>query len=507
MRARDLLAALLAIVCLAPLAGAQLHKDTRLGFQFKPPKKFVALAIEPGETIVVAKYQSEQREHGSTYGNQANPSFGVSFYPNALIDVERSTYVERLWERVETALGYCNVEKSKEARIGKDSCLEKHLRPENGGQTYYVAVLDQDEGVFVFTGSVISERFSKYASDFSKAAKSFKRIDQDDHSERDAELEQMSEQERFLQTQIDKLPPGWEHLRTERYLFLFDADKAWVKGLAEQIEAMRDVYQVVYPLDEPITAVSIVRVCKSRDEYLGYGGREGTGGYWNPGQRELVFFDAPPRVDNESVLNHEAFHQYIYYFYGELSPHSWYNEGTGDYFSGARLTRSYRIKEFYTAPGGYNRLPSVKEGCRLLAEGHTENPRCATPLKDLLHFSQAEYYSRGGVHYPQGWALIHMLRESKRLEPKWERILDDYLVNLLEAREEVAVQTRDRAMEQAEKKEPGSAAELPQEPEEWYGRADTDEIQDLAYAKTFAEWNQDDWDRFQQAYLDYVEKL
>ena len=505
MRTLHLIALVVASSLMAAPAAAQLHKDTRLGFQFKPPKDFGAIALKPTERTTVAKYQSEHREYSSS-GAQSSPTFVLRYFPLG-DDADAETEVERHWERAEEAYGYSKVVKQKKLRIAKINCLEKHIRPENGGQTAFWAVLPQDEGIFVFHGLAISERFDKYAKEFSKAAKSFKRIKKEDTSEREAELDQMSEQERYLQTQVDKLPPGWESLRTDRYLFLFNADKNWVKELGKQIEKIRDTYEELYPPDEPITAVSIVRVCASFDEYLGYGGRKGTGGYWSSFHKELVIFDRPPRNTTAAILNHEAFHQYIYYFYGELAPHSWYNEGTGDYFAGARMTKSYRIKGFGDAPGGIGRKGTVKEACRLLGEGSTENSGCATPLKDLMRYTQGEYYARAGVHYAQGWGVVHMLRESKRLRPKEKLILEEYLLNLVAARHEVAIKARDRAMEQAEKKEPGSSAELDQDPEDWYAGADTNEIQALAYEKTFSEWSQDDWDKFNQSYLEYVEKL
>ena len=57
----------------------------------------------------------------------------------------------------------------------------------------------------------------------------------------------MSEQERFLQDQIDKLPRGWDHLRTDRYLFLFNAEKSFVKDMGDQIESIRNTYEELYP--------------------------------------------------------------------------------------------------------------------------------------------------------------------------------------------------------------------------------------------------------------------
>jgi hypothetical protein len=58
---------------------------------------------------------------------------------------------------------------------------------------------------------------------------------------------------------------------------------------------------------------------------MSYGGPGGSAGYWNWGTQELVFFDdkgGDGRNDTWLVLNHEAFHQFIFYFYGNISPHS-----------------------------------------------------------------------------------------------------------------------------------------------------------------------------------------
>jgi len=46
--------------------------------------------------------------------------------------------------------------------------------------------------------------------------------------------------------------------------------------------------------------------------------------------------------DSLRVLYHEAFHQYIHYAVGDVAPHSWFNEGHGDYFAG----HNYRGRKF-----------------------------------------------------------------------------------------------------------------------------------------------------------------
>lgn len=499
----------LALLALAGAGLGQIHKDTRLGFQIKPPKKFEPIALKPGQSNPICQWQSEKREYGS--GDRAYSSFmstfQVSFYDSRFRpdDLSQDEWVAATWERLEKGIGFGTVLKEGDVKVARSEGYEKQIESDGSALSYHVTVLPQEDGLFVFHGASITDRFKNYARDFAKAVKSFKRIDKEDFSDRDAELSQMDSQERRLQTIIDKLPDGWESLRTDRYLFIFDADKDFVKELSEQIEAIRDVYEELYPPDRPIEDVSIVRVCKDHDTYLGYGGREGTGGYWNSGLRELVIFDMPPRDFTVAVLNHEAFHQYIYYFYGELSPHSWYNEGTGDYFAGADMTKTYRIKNFEKQVGGVARKETVKTAVRERRAGRSG----ATPLKDLLRFSQQQYYADSRTHYAQGWAVIHFLRESKRLDDKWERILDDYLVALLEARHEIATEIMERDFEQRKRKKK-STDDLSSDPADYYTTASltrTNDIQDLAYDKTFEDWTDDDWVEFDEAWMDYVEKL
>ncbi len=497
----------LALTSLLPSSvTAQLHKDTRLGYQFKPAKNFEAFPVQPNQVVSVARFKSTK---ATISGNQTwHNTMNVMFFPNSMVPEgdSREQYFEQLVLELEESEGYCEVDKDKQISVGRRPARERYLIPQAGELAVYQLLLDQEDGVFVFTGKTWKDRFKKDVKDLSKSAKSFKRIDKEAPSEENGERSQMTEQERFLQEQIDKLPRGWDSMRTDRYLFLFNAEKTFVKQMGDQIEAIRDTYEELYPPEgESFDDISIVRVCDSRQDYLGYGGSEGSGGYWSSGQRELVFFDMAPRSFTLAVLNHEAFHQYIYYFYGELAPHSWYNEGHGDYFAGAKLSRSYRVLSFGNAGGGIGRQEGVKKACMLRSQGKDSSDGAATALQDLMRYSQQEYYANGRVHYAQGWALVHMLRESKRLKPQWKRILPDYLGNLLEARLEVAQGLMLKAQEQYKKEPVGQAPSS--DPEDYFQQANTNEIQDLTYEKTFGSWTDEDWDDFDAFYLKYVEKV
>jgi len=214
--------------------------------------------------------------------------------------------------------------------------------------------------------------------------------------------------------------------------------------IAERIESIREqIYEVQFKPAEPIKAVSIVRICGDRNEYHKYGGPPGSAGYWNSWAEELVFYDASPAKeaddDTLAVLYHEAFHQYIYYSVGNVAPHSWFNEGHGDYYAGSRYkSHKWKVGPFDWRVGTVKN--AIREGPRTFTVKKDEqsgkevklfaSDKGYTPIKDLVAFSQGDYYSYPGVSYAQGWSLIYFLREevpkNKKYAEKWGKILDTY---------------------------------------------------------------------------------
>jgi hypothetical protein len=179
---------------------------------------------------------------------------------------------------------------------------------------------------------------------------------------------------------------------------------------------------------------SVVRVCANREQYMSYGGPQSTSGFWSPGTEELVLFDDQAvlgRAKTWGTLFHEAFHQYIYYFYGNIAPHSWYNEGTGDFYSGYE----YKNRRF-TLGKPEERNGTIKTALR---EGKF------VPLAELVRMTQKEYYGSSKhettvfTHYAQGWSLVYFLRTGKKngargWDPRWDSILDTYLLALASSR-------------------------------------------------------------------------
>lgn len=232
-----------------------------------------------------------------------------------------------------------------------------------------------------------------------------------------------------IQVRLD-LVRGWKAEDTENYIVVYDTpDQPLVRRILRDLELLRKEYEKMFPPAKPVEAVSTVRVCKNRMEYLSYGAPEMSAGYWNWVDEELVFYDAEMVDKNYRtsdantfiVLYHEAFHQYIHYSTGELPPHSWFNEGTGDYFSGA-VIKDGKLQRIGPNPW---RLETIQGAIR--AEQFV-------PWQDMIKFEQPQYYNPLIVHtcYAQGWSMIYFLRKCDAVEkrPEWKKILPTYFDTL-----------------------------------------------------------------------------
>jgi hypothetical protein len=301
----------------------------------------------------------------------------------------------------------------------------------------------------------------KYKRDFEAIAKSFKFFD--DKAEDVEALDVLDgvniTPRRRREIERGKIK-GWNVIVSpkKQYVVIYNTkngkNHALAQTIAERIEKIREqVYEVQFPPAKPIQAVSVVRVCADAKDYSDYGGPGGSAGYWSSGSEELVFYDmsASKKIDDDTVgvLYHEAFHQFIYYSVGDVAPHSWFNEGHGDYYAGARYRNGkFTIEKFDWRVGTVQ--GAIVEGPRprktkidpkgnpvLDEEGNPVREwgnKGYTPLCDLVRFSQGEYYSYPGVSYAQGWSLIYFLREivpkNKKWNEKWGKILSTYFDTL-----------------------------------------------------------------------------
>lgn len=197
---------------------------------------------------------------------------------------------------------------------------------------------------------------------------------------------------------------GWHAFDSEEYIYLVHGDdtQAW-KDFDGQLSGVRRYlteHVLTHRNQEP-EDVGVVRLCKSRQEYLDYGGQGWTAGYFSPSEDELVLYDPGNTAAMLNVLRHESFHQYIYAALGGISPHIWFDEGY------AELMASATVEEQRLT--GFNSLP---HHLQTLSEMLGEHGKGLEPLDVFLHLSQKDFYAAPREYYAQAWIWLEFLVNS-----------------------------------------------------------------------------------------------
>lgn len=466
------LAALLPLLLTAGLAaqipaGYRIHEDEEHGFRWGVHPSFDPLPTQPTEKQILGRFVQQPSERSRRKGQveRGRPEWFV-VQLGSLGETEASEKdekrtvasrppVEEAEQRLRTffqqrriALGLHEIRRQK-ASGGRPERIDYELFPstqrdQKSGPPVGFGRLwcDPQRFAFVFGGTSSGEDYDEVKVLFRRMAASLEAMDRDPEREKDLakraeKYEKLGyKQPRYRVEVEDQLVRGWKAIHTENYVIIYDSrDKNLLSILERHLEAMRSFYEQVFPPSEEIEEVSTVRVCKDRDEYLSYGGDRlrGSAGFWNSNTRELVLYDNVKgqqgsklgNLDSLIVLYHEAFHQYIYYAVGEIAPHSWFNEGYGDYFSGSRISgktvRSVEVNPW--------RVNTIKE---VVARSKDQGKPEYLSIDRLIHASQAEYYRNGARNYAQGWSFIHFLRESRAVEKNeaWKAILPRYFDTL-----------------------------------------------------------------------------
>jgi hypothetical protein len=429
-------------------------KDERLGLSVRVPDKYDPIPIDPNEYYILAKFNGPkeieyQRDRQILYPSEmyvvripTNEKATVKVKINGEereIEIPESFRAKTVKDYFEKTYRKVEWKSEKDVTIGgrpakQLDCTVYGLNGEIGTR-FLATVFPTEDAEYGVVGGILASKFDKYAPAFRAAAKTFKldaakleaaiKADKDRREAKaeglegydSASLAKNREEKTQWAEQTVKSLPGWFVLPTDHYVIVSNTDKAFCKEIGKRLETLRtDIYEKMFPPEKPINAVSIVRVCKNLDEYHAYGGPGGSAGYWNSHAEELVMFD---NKDNDreytfEVMYHEAFHQYIHYAAGELPPHSWFNEGTGDYFSG------HKYKNGKFSVGKCERTETIRNAVR---EGK------AFPLRKFLYMEQSEYYSQPDVAYAQGWAFVYFLREGTS-DARWKAINTIYFDTL-----------------------------------------------------------------------------
>ena len=513
--ARTLTLLLLAAAALAPAAFAQKVVSKPVdckeeGFQFKPLRDFDAVPID-GDGVEVLKF-------GSDKGDIV--AYAFKDRASGKVDKGRSVAKKRRQDIIEYLDGRYkgfNEKKAKSPDIDEtvkiDGIEAKHRR-----YTIELADFSFSLDVWSFPLShadihllfvVKDEMDRRWNAAVTKSAKSFKQIERVAAKEIDTSSRTFEDQLAWAENEASKVE-GWNAIGTKskRFVVLTNATKkAIIKEVLDRLEVSRDLYERDFPPPDDFKAVSVVRICKSAEEFRSFSGAPpGVAGYFSPSTVELVLYDnvETNRNSTYAVVSHEAFHQYCHFLFGQSEAHRWFDEGHGDYYGGMKITGK-RGKITPKMPAGLDRLSVIREMVR---------QETYKPLSDHLYYNHSQWQNQGPSNvsgYAQSWSVVYMLRQGalKKVNKKvWKKeyadIIPTYVRVLNEGFQEAYAEIRDKKIAEAKKRgKELDPSELVVNRFQLDPRR-KDEIWDAAME---ASWGQIDLDEFEENWKLYVEKF
>ncbi|MCK6461059.1 MAG: hypothetical protein L6Q95_14340, partial [Planctomycetes bacterium] len=445
----------------APITLGPRYKDESNGFQIQVPEKWDQVPTKFQEVALVGKWSGKAKRGGVTPAllvlRFLQPKEGTAETPREAAEQGVPGYEsmmrfqqKNVWEYAENLMwGEHEItEDDPSFKIGAKG-LQAHVRiyrqkPGRGDPSdrrmqevlfllvvAEVRTIEPSDSVYgVIYGCAVADE-ENMMSTFKNSIRRFKILEPDEEdvdeeggaaSDANIFVDSEAKPEEWRAARKKKLEglKDWDALDTKNYLIVYNKEvkRPLLKKIAVHIEQIRaDVYEKLFPPSKEVKAISVVRVCKDPEEYHRYGGPGGSAGYWSRGDEELVFYqDKSNKKDSLRVLYHEAFHQYIHYAVGDVAPHSWFNEGHGDYFAG------------HDCVGGKFIAKPFRWRTGIIANALAQ--KSYVPLERFLKYTQGEYYANPGLCYAQGWSFIYFLREVERKKivkyKKYWGLLDRY---------------------------------------------------------------------------------
>ncbi|GEM_PF-2716413 len=328
------------------------------------------------------------------------------FLPSHKLPPGSSQYKLQLTGQGETALGYAVEYKREDDAIGI---------------VYYCASQEFDKHYRkVFIYSLASFKFTKEASG----------SDASEGGSLDS-LEKGKEtaiERRAREIREKGFPPGWNIFPIPNYIIYYNCDLKDLYAVADRLKRIRPQYYKYFPpLNEDTVenAAPIVRLCATHRDFASYSGvgNPGVLGYWSPGVEELVvyrksqYFGTMKKLFFD-VLQHEGFHQYIYYACEHVSPCITFNEGPAEFFASFQ-------------PKGGAMVPTLENQTRAGTIKSCVNTDGHVPISEIIWYDQPTYYADSSTCYAEGWALTTFLQLGDRVmggqfKPEWGEIMPKY---------------------------------------------------------------------------------
>ena len=203
-----------------------------------------------------------------------------------------------------------------------------------------------------------------------------------------------------------KIKIGWAELNTKNYKIEYEAaiPAQTAHKIGQELEDILVQYQNLFRF-KPSKKL-LVRFMDSENTYEQVGGNPRMSGFYNPGSgylviKQLPFYELVP------VVYHEAFHQYLHAFVGDVRIPIWFNEGMAVYFEGMQRDEKSKTR-------GLN--PNLIKRGKIRMVKDAVNTRTQIPLETLLKVTHEEFHDKENesLYYSQSFAVMYYFMQLSR---------------------------------------------------------------------------------------------
>jgi hypothetical protein len=427
------------------------YVDEQNGYSFKPPSDWDATPILPElKSVGVLHRRSESRSGRELVVFKLEPSSKGGERPDL------ASHLDRVLQHEDFRFDREAVVEDEEVEISHLTVRHCTWQGQDrlfDGWTFPLA--DYDIGI-VFMVASDEKDTRRWMQLFARSARTFEPVERADRLtvSDDSSYEELLAYHAAEAAQT----PGWRALPTpsKKYIVKTSSDDDdFIDQVIERLELSRGLYEKDFPPSADFHHVSVVRICKTEEEFHRYGQTGGgVAGWFNPQTTELVLYDAKDidRNFTYSVMSHEAFHQYCHFLFEQSEAHRWFDEGHGDYYGGAEFKRGHATITPHM-PGGLDRIGEIRE---MIREG------TYAPLEKHLNFDHQHWQSQGPTNvscYAESWSIIYMLRQGmlgrvsrKCWREEYADIIPNYLQTLLKGYHDAYEEERAKRRKEAEDK-------------------------------------------------------
>ena len=215
----------------------------------------------------------------------------------------------------------------------------------------------------------------------------------------------LSAQERIGKAR-GKIKITWSELNTKNYKIEYEGaiPVQTAQKIGQELEDILVQYKTLFRFKP--SKKMLVRFMDSLNTYEQVGGNPRMAGFYNPGSGYLVIKQMP-FYDLVPTVYHEAFHQYLHAFVGDVRIPIWFNEGMAVYFEGMQRDEKSKTKGLSPKLIKRGKIRMVKDAI---------NTRTQIPLETLLKVTHEEFHDKENeaLYYSQSFAVMFYFMQLSR---------------------------------------------------------------------------------------------